>query len=127
MDDFSRLTREAMIYATQPNVSVMHHVASFPQSQVLIRTTADTYGHRSYVERLQLIGGQVVHVVCLYLDGAETPSEVGSLQFPAELTGVSVLKVRIEDIVSAGPFLSFRDSSGRIRETRLPMEIRHHA
>jgi hypothetical protein len=127
IDDFKRLTCEAMVYATQPNVSVMHHVAAWPQDQVLIRTTADPYGRRTYIERLQLIGGQVVHVVCLYLDGAETPTEVGSLQFPAEQTGISVLRVRIEDIVSAGPFLSFRDYDGRIREARLPKDVRHHA
>jgi hypothetical protein len=126
-DIFHRLSCEAVVYSTQPYVSVLHHASTFAQDGVLYRTTADPYSRRSYIERLQLIGEQVVHVVCLYLDGCESSTEVGAIQFPAIQTDVAVMRMRIEDIASAGPYLSFRDANGRNLETRLPKEVRGHA
>lgn len=126
-DAFDRLTREAMLYANWPGVTVMYHVAAWPEDPMLVRTTADPYGKRAYVETLRLIGDKVVHLVCLHLDGAQTPVEVGTLECPAEQTNVYVLRARIEDIVREGVFLSVRDHAGRVRETRLPKEVMHHA
>lgn len=125
--DFHRLAREAMFYASRPNVTVMHQVAAWPDDQALIRTTADPYGRRVYIECQRLIVGQVVHTVCLYLDRDEAPAEVGSVQYPAEEICVGVLSAKIDDIVRAGASMSFRDTNGRIRETRLPKEVKHHA
>jgi len=126
-DDFYRLTCEALVYAARPHVTVMHQVACWPEDPVLIRTTADPYGRRTYVETLRLIAGQMVHVVCLTLDGADAPAEVGRVQFPAEQIQVGVLRCRIEDIASAGAFLRYHDRAGRICETRLPRQVKHHA
>lgn len=126
LEDFHRLTRGAMVYANWPGVTVIHHVAYWPEDPVLVRTTADPYGKRAYVETLRLVADKVIHVVCLYLDRAEIPVEVGSAEFPDEQARVWVLS-RIEDIVREGAFLSLRDPAGRVRETRLPKKVKHHA
>jgi len=124
---FHRLARQAMAYATRPRVTVMHHVAYWPDDPVLVRTTADPFGRRVYIETLRIVAGQVLHVACLYLDGGEVPAEVGSIQVPAERTNAYVLKTRIEEIVRDGACLSYRDAAGRIREARLPNEVKHRA
>lgn len=127
LEIFHRLARDAMVYASRPRVTVMYHVASWPDEPVLIRTTADPFQRRSYVESQRVVAGEVVQTACLYLDGAEAPAEVGAARFPAEQTNVYVLKMRIEDIVREGIFLSFHDQTGRIRESRLPARTKHHA
>lgn len=127
LETFHRLARDAMVYANWPRVTVMYHVASWPDDPVLVRTTADPFGRRAYVESQRIVAGQAVQTACLYLDGSEAPAEVGAAQYPAEQTNVYVLKTRIEDIVRQGAFLSFRDPAGRSRETRLPSHTKHHA
>ena len=120
---FHRLAREAMAYATRPDVTVIVDVSGV----FLLVTASDTFGKRVYAESRRRIGKSLHAVLCVYEDGGHVPAASAATEIPASQVDWSAHFRALQDVGENGPMMTCVDHFGRRREVRIPKRRRHHA
>lgn len=121
---YDRFHAEMMAYASEPGI-ILHEEAF--ADLMCMRTVADRFGKRCYIERQRKFDQALHCTLCLFENGCWIPSKAVVINIPATQVDWYAYHRNIRDIREHGAKFSFQDESGLNRQVRVrcePAELR---
>ncbi|WKZ28917.1 MAG: hypothetical protein QY323_05325 [Patescibacteria group bacterium] len=116
---YDRLLAEMMAYASEPGT--VFHEEAFADFMCM-RTVADRFGKRCYVERQRKFDQALHRTLCLFENGDWIPSKSVVVDIPATQVDWAAYHRNVRDIREHGAKFSFLDESGLHRQVRVRCE-----